>query len=94
MASKFSINLDQIESKNFIKLFPELAQELKTHLEYSLDGLRDIKYSSKNCNYSSNDSIWHLNPWKDGYGNIIGAIIKVESISKTHELELKLSKTK
>nr|WP_271513636.1 hypothetical protein [Maribacter arcticus] len=59
MASKFSINLDQIESKNFIELFPELAEELKTHLEYSLDGLRDIKfkYISKNCNYSSNDSI-------------------------------------
>ncbi|SKB86958.1 hypothetical protein [Maribacter arcticus] len=59
MASKFSINLDQIESQNFIELFPELAEELKTHLEYSLDGLRDIKfkYNSKNCNYSSNDSI-------------------------------------
>ena len=57
--ANFQLDLDQIESKNFIELFPELAEELKTHLEYSLDGLRDIKfkYNSKNCNYSSNDSI-------------------------------------
>lgn len=94
--ANFQLDLDQIEGENFISLFPELSQDLSTRLKYSLDGLRDIKfkYNAKDCHYSSEDSIWHLNPWKDGYGNIIGVIIKVEPISKTEELELELNKTK
>ncbi|WP_339653398.1 PAS domain-containing protein [uncultured Maribacter sp.] len=77
-------------------MFSKLAQNLQTQLKYSLDGLRDIKfkYKAKNCNYTTTDSIWHLNPWKDGYGNIIGVVIKVEDISKTQELELDLNRTK
>ncbi|VXB10171.1 PAS domain S-box protein [Maribacter litoralis] len=92
----FQFDLDQIKGKNLDSLFPELSQELTTRLKYSLDGLRDIKfkYNAKNSHYSSEDSIWHLNPWKDGYGNIIGVIIKTEPISKTQELELELNKTK
>ncbi|MEP2239890.1 MAG: PAS domain S-box protein [Maribacter sp.] len=94
--ANFQLNLEQIEGKYFVDLFPELAQELKTRLKYSLDGLRDIKfkYNANECQYSSDDSIWHLNPWKDGYGNIIGVIIKIEPITKTQELELELNKTK
>ncbi|WP_051941863.1 PAS domain S-box protein [Maribacter forsetii] len=94
--ANFQLNLDQVEGKHFVDLFPELAQELKTRLKYSLDGLRDIKfkYNANDCQYSSEDSIWHLNPWKDGYGNIIGVIIKIEPITKTQELELELNKTK
>ncbi|MEP2278391.1 PAS domain S-box protein [Maribacter sp.] len=94
--ANFQLNLEQIEGKYFVDLFPELAQELKTRLKYSLDGLRDIKfkYNANECQHSSDDSIWHLNPWKDGYGNIIGVIIKIEPITKTQELELELNKTK
>lgn len=94
--ANFQLDLNQIEGENFISLFPELSKDLSTRLKYSLDGLRDIKfkYNAKDCQYSSEDSIWHLNPWKDGYGNIIGVIIKIEPISKTQELELELNKTK
>tara|TARA_R110002074_G_scaffold57077_2_gene140387 strand:+ start:12726 stop:14570 length:1845 start_codon:yes stop_codon:yes gene_type:complete len=94
--ANFQLDLNQIEGKNFIELFPELTKELKTRLKYSLDGLRDIKFKHNaiNCNYSSTDSIWHFNPWKDGYGNIIGVVIKVEETSKTQDIQLELSKTK
>jgi PAS domain S-box-containing protein len=94
--ANFQLNLNDVEGKSFLDLFPELSQDLRARLKYSLDGLRDIKfkYNAKDCQYSSKDSIWHLNPWKDGYGNIIGVIIKVEPISKTQELEIELSKTK
>ncbi|SHK80574.1 PAS domain S-box-containing protein [Maribacter aquivivus] len=94
--ANFELNLNDIEGKYFLDLFPELSQDLMSRLKYSLEGLRDIKfkYNAKNCKYSSKDSVWHLNPWKDGYGNIIGVIIKVESISKTQELEIELNKTK
>ncbi|WP_299801124.1 PAS domain-containing protein [uncultured Maribacter sp.] len=94
--ANFELDLNDIEGKYFLDLFSELSQDLKSRLKYSLEGLRDIKfkYNSKDCQYSSKDSIWHLNPWKDGYGNIIGVIIKVDPISKTQELEMELSKTK
>mgnify|MGYP003630696256 CR=1 FL=1 len=94
--ANFQLDLSEIEGNNFTSLFPELAIQLKTRLQYSLDGLRDIKfkYNAKECKYSSKDSIWHFNPWKDGYGNIIGVIIKIEPITKNHELEIELSKTK
>lgn len=94
--SNFQLDLQQIKGKNFVELFPEFAQELQIRLKYSLDGLRDIKfkYNAKDCHYSSKDSIWHLNPWKDGYGKIIGVIIKVDAISKTQELELELNRTR
>lgn len=92
----FQLDLEPIKGKYFVDLFPELAQELKTRLKYSLDGLRDIKfkYNANKCKYASKDSIWHLNPWKDGYGNIIGVIIKIDPITKTQELELELHRTK
>ncbi|WP_324025697.1 PAS domain-containing protein [Maribacter sp. BPC-D8] len=94
--ANFELDLNDIEGKLFLDLFPELSQDLKSRLKYSLEGLRDIKfkYNAKDCQYSSKDSIWHLNPWKDGYGNIIGVIIKVEPISKTQEIEIELNKTK
>ncbi|WP_299325743.1 PAS domain-containing protein [uncultured Maribacter sp.] len=94
--ANFELDLNDIEGKYFLDLFSELSQDLKSRLNYSLEGLRDIKfkYNAKDCQYSSKDSIWHLNPWKDGYGNIIGVIIKVDPISKTQELEMELSKTK
>lgn len=94
--SNFNLDLQSVKGKEIVKVFPEIKQELKTRLSYSLDGLRDIKfkYNAQDCKYSSKDSIWHLNPWKDGYGNIIGVIIKVETFSKNHELEIELSKTK
>ncbi|SIR36055.1 PAS domain S-box protein [Maribacter ulvicola] len=94
--TNFQLDLNTIKGNYFIDLFPQLSQELKARLKYSLDGLRDIKfkYNAKDCHYSSKDSIWHFNPWKDGYGNIIGVIIKVEPITKTQELEIELNKTK
>lgn len=94
--ANFQLDLKSIQGKDIIAIFPELKQELKTRLTYSLDGLRDIKfkYNAKVCQHPAKDAIWHLNPWKDGYGNIIGVIIKVEPISKTQELQLELSKAK
>ncbi|WP_339841569.1 PAS domain S-box protein [uncultured Maribacter sp.] len=94
--ANFRLDLQDIEGKNIGNLFPDISEKINTNLAYSLDGLRDIKfkYNAKNCQYSSNDTIWHLNPWKDGYGKIIGVIIKVEPITNSHKLELELSRTK
>ncbi|APQ16459.1 PAS domain S-box protein [Maribacter hydrothermalis] len=94
--TNFQLNLSQIEGNNITSFFPELATQLKTRLQYSLDGLRDIKfkYNANDSKYSSKDSIWHFNPWKDGYGNIIGVIIKIKPITKNQELKIELNKTK
>lgn len=94
--ANFRLDLQDIEGKMIGNLFPDISEKINTNLAYSLDGLRDIKfkYNAKNCQYSSNDTIWHLNPWKDGYGKIIGVIIKVEPITNSHKLELELSRTK
>jgi len=94
--SNFQLDLQDIEGKKIVDIFPEISEKLKTNLAYSIDGLRDIKfkYNSENSHFPTKSSIWNLNPYKDGYGNIIGIILKVESISKTQELELELNKTK
>ena len=94
--ANFELDLNDIKGKFFLDLFPDLSQDFISRLKYSLDGLRDIKfkYNAKDNQYSSKDSVWHLNPWKDGYGKIIGVIIKVEPISKTQEIEIELNRTK
>ncbi|WP_405383506.1 PAS domain S-box protein [Maribacter sp. LLG6340-A2] len=94
--SIFNFDLEQIKGQEIFHLFPELGSELQTRLRYSLDGLRDIKFKFAPTPEieATDNSIWHLNPWKDGYGNIIGVIIKVETISKAEELQWELSKTK
>jgi len=86
----------EIENNDILKIFPSISQELKTRLSYSLEGLKDVKIIQKLENSTSHNKnyVWNLNPWKDGYGNIIGVTIKVESISKTQELEIELQKTK
>ena len=88
----FNLEHIDVEGKNVISLFPEISQELKTRLSYSLEGLKDIQIRYKSD--TMDNCIWNLNPWKDGYGNIIGVTIKAESFSKAQKLELELQKTK
>lgn len=88
----FKLEDNEIEGKSVLSLFPEISQELKTRLSYSLEGLMDIQIIHK-TEYTDS-CIWKLNPWKDGYGNIIGVTIKVETVSKTKKLEFELQKTK
>ncbi|MDO1511887.1 ATP-binding protein [Maribacter confluentis] len=94
--STFNFCLEKIKDQQILDLFPQLGPEFQTRLSYSLDGLRDIKFKHSPIlqTDTQQNSFWHLNPWKDGYGNIIGVIIKVETISKAQELQWELNKTK
>lgn len=88
----FKLEETGIKGESILSLFPEISQELKTRLSFSLEGLKDIQliYKTK----TEDSFIWNINPWKDGYGHIIGVTIKSESVSKTQKLELELQKTK
>ncbi|MFS4469469.1 PAS domain-containing protein [Maribacter sp. 2210JD10-5] len=93
---KFNFESTDLSGTNLFELFPRFSQDWNTRLKYSLDGLKDIKVIDRpeNPKNRAENYVWNLNPWKDGYGNIIGVILKVENLSKTKELELELNKAK
>lgn len=93
---RFDFDDNDLTGVDLFKLFPRFSKDWDTRLKYCLDGLKDIKIidNPDEAKNPENNLLWDLNPWKDGYGNIIGVILKVDSISKTKELELELSKAK
>ena len=88
--TKFDLDGESIANKNIFEIFPHFSKEWETRLNYCLDGLNDIKIIDHAKN---GDLLWNLNYWKDGYGNTVGIILKVEELSRTKELELQLKKT-
>ena len=92
----FDKNSSRLKGKSILSIFPDYSEDLKTRLEYALDGLKDIQlmYRGNTVNCGSKDCIWFLNPWKDGYGNTIGVAINVKEVSERKSLELDLKRTK
>jgi len=93
---KFDFPQNDLIGLNLFDLFPRFSKDWDTKLKYCIDGLKDIKIidDRSNSKRSGNNLVWDLNPWKDGYGNIIGVILKVDNISKSRKLELELKRTK
>ncbi len=93
---KFDFTQSDAIGLNLYDLFPRFSKDWDTKLKYCVDGLKDIKIIDNQTNDKNpeNNLVWDLNPWKDGYGNIIGVILKVDNISKSRKLELELNRTK
>ncbi|WP_396637163.1 PAS domain S-box protein [Maribacter sp. R77961] len=93
---KFDFQENDLTGRHLFDLFPRFSKDWDTKLKYCIDGLKDIKIidNQSNSKSSENNLVWDLNPWKDGYGNIIGVILKVDNISKSRKLELELKRTK
>ena len=93
---KFNFKDKDLSGTDLFDLFPRFSKDWDTRLQYCLDGLKDIKIIDHYRETKDPDSnlLWNLNPWKDGYGNIVGVILKVDTISKAKELELELNRTK
>jgi len=85
-----------LKNKNIEDLIPALNKEWETRLKYCIKGSKNVKIVEDSLTSHTDNSnlIWDLNPWKDGYGTIIGVILKVETVSKTSELERELRKNK
>jgi len=93
---KFNFQTNDTIGQNLFDLFPKFSKDWDTKLKYCIDGLKDIKIIDNLTKVESSEHthVWDLNPWKDGYGNIVGVILKVDDISKTRKLELELKRTK
>lgn len=93
---KFDRGESNLVGQSIFSIFPTRSEDLNTRLKYALDGLKDIQimFRSNELNTKDKDSIWFLNPWKDGYGNTIGVVINVKEVSERKSLELDLKKTK
>lgn len=85
----------ELSGKSILSIFKDQSDELKTRLEYALDGLKDIQLMQRTLlpDGSADEKLWYLNPWKDGYGNNIGVVINVKEISERKSLELDLKRT-
>ncbi|MGB5820856.1 MAG: ATP-binding protein [Saonia sp.] len=84
------------KGENFFTLFPRFTEDWKVKLDYVMDGLNDIQIMDKVLvnNDSPKRLLWHLNPWKDGYGKLIGVIVNVQDMTEAKELEIELQRTK
>ena len=93
---KFNFSQNDFNGRNLFELFPRFSKDWDSKLKYSIEGLKDIEIidNQPHTENSQNNLIWVLNPWKDGYGNIIGVILKVDDLSKSRKLELELKRTK
>jgi len=82
--------------KNIVDLIPALNKDWETRLKYCVEGSKNVKIIEDSLTSHTDDHnlVWDLNPWKDGYGTIIGVILKVATVSKTGELERELRKNK
>ena len=89
---EFSRNLS--DDTNILNAFPLLSNEWQQDLEYAFLG---YKNKAKTDKYFDRDNKlnwleWIIYPWYDEKENVIGAIIQIENISKTIELEQKAEK--
>ncbi|MBS9461434.1 PAS domain S-box protein [Flagellimonas sp. 389] len=95
---KFQLEGKEKETKgvNIFEIFPRFSEDWKVKLDYVLDGLPNIQIMDK-VETDGGDSlkyIWHLNPWKDGYGNQLGVILNVQDVKDNHHLQLELQRTR
>ncbi len=87
---------DDVRGTNIFEIFPRFSEDWKVKLEYVLDGLPNIQIMDKieSDNGNAHKYLWHLNPWKDGYGNQIGVILNAQDVRENHHLQLELQRTR
>lgn len=71
------LNREKALGKCIYDLFPEIEQNWQDSFEYALEGINDIKLNQQ-LESDSNCAVWHLSPWKDGYGNTIGLVVTIK----------------
>jgi signal transduction histidine kinase len=91
----FNFNRKNVIGESFLSLFPRFSESWEDSLEYALEGLTDIKVIDKMPpdEEPEQDFVWHLNPWKDGYGKTVGVILNVKDVTEKKALELELKQT-
>lgn len=78
-----NLNREQAIGKCIYELTQGFDESWEDSFEYALEGISNIKLTNKYANPDcANGFIWHLNPWKDGYGNTIGLVITIKEEKK------------
>ncbi|NKI31239.1 PAS domain-containing sensor histidine kinase [Croceivirga thetidis] len=79
-------NLDRENAigKRIYDLVEHIDETWEDSFEYALEGVNDIKLVDKKAGNSNSASsfVWHLNPWKDGYGHTVGLVITIKEQQK------------
>jgi len=91
----FEFNREDTTGKKFLSLFPYFKDSWQDSFEYSLEGLTEIKNLDKFTDATGikYDFVWNINPWRDGYGKVVGVIINAKEISEKTAIELELKQT-
>jgi len=91
----FELNREDTIGKKFLSLFPYFKDSWLDSFEYSLEGLTEIKNLDKFTDATGikYDFVWNINPWRDGYGKVVGIIINAKEVSEKTALELELKQT-
>lgn len=75
----FGLTRKNTLGKYIYDIMPNLKECWEDSFEYALEGIEDIKILElEECGTKSSSFALHLNPWKDGYGNIIGLVITLK----------------
>ena len=81
------LNRDASIGKCIYELVEHVDETWEDGFEYALEGVNDIKLVDKKSRQSNGTSsfVWHLNPWKDGYGNTVGLVITIKEEQKANK---------
>ena len=76
----FSISRKKTIGQKLYTIFPHFENDHADSFEYCLEGVHDIKIidATKYIKEQNGTLVWNLNPWKDGYGNIIGIVMSLK----------------
>ena len=88
----FELKREEVIEHTFLSLFPHFKESWQDSFEYALEGLTEIKIVDKftDTGGMAYDFVWNINPWRDGYGNVVGIIINAKDISEKAALRLEL----
>ena len=91
----FELKRDDTIDKTFLTLFPHFKESWQDSFEYTLEGLTEIKIvdSFTDAIGTKHEFVWNINPWRDGYGNVIGIIVNAKDVSEKTALQLELKQT-
>lgn len=94
--NRFELSSENTQGASLFIIFPDLTEDWRTKLEYTLDGLKDIQILDhfKTADGIDKKVAWYLNPWKDGSGNILGVVLNVKEVNEASELQIELNHVK
>lgn len=71
---------DSSIGKCIYELIENIDENWEDSFEYALEGVNDIAIIDKKSigPNAVSSYVWHLNPWKDGYGNTLGLVITIK----------------